>query len=789
MKIERSLQINVAMLAIASNLLFAMGQHDSHLPVLVVVSAVASLWLTDARGWLRLNRLAATVLAVAVFALLARRMFSWDNVDSIRTIARLLVYLQVILLFERKDSRVYWQLIVLSLLLLVVATVFNQGFLFGLLMVVYLFLAISAMALLFLYRESRRHAPAESRPTGASGATSSRRWPLGAEKSFAAGDVDSERIGTHGGRDFLRQLARMGLGTLGFTAVVFFILPRFGQPAWRSPFYQQRRMVGYSGRVELGELGRVVEDPAEVLRIEFAEIGTGRLYPVDGNIYLHGTVLTHYADKTWSLPDAPQWAPRLRAVVEQPPGEIVVQTVAMEPTDRCEVFCVQPFFTLDKRRNLWYDPIRQSLHRAPEACAERFRFRLRTNAFRDGHQKTICPAPSPPYDPESLLQLPRGRLPTLVARADRWMAESGLPESSRMDRARYLANKLRDSDEFHYSLEKQPRDEAIDPIEDFVKNHPRGHCEYFATALTLMLRSQGIPARLIVGYKSDEFNPLGNFFQVRQLHAHTWVEVYLPPDQVPLNETQIAAGKPIWANGAWFRLDPTPGGDAERLGAAGRLLATAGKGVDWLQYAWNNYVMEMDRSRQRRAVYQPLLDWVKDTYQRLTSLEWWKETFRHILSAIDPRNWNLDAWFSWRGGLIGMGICLAAVVFHRIARRLGRRLGAWIGRRRAAQAARTRVDFYQRFLTLLRRRGMRRLVGQTPREFAQAVGARLAAEPAHASLVPLPEQIAEAFYEVRFGRHPLDKGRRETVEQALARLEEALDRRRARPRQKETTAP
>ncbi len=115
-------------------------------------------------------------------------------------------------------------------------------------------------------------------------------------------------------------------------------------------------------------------------------------------------------------------------------------------------------------------------------------------------------------------------LPNLVRLAQTWIDESGLPVEDRVGRARYLERKLSSSGMFSYSLENQNRDPAMDPIEDFLTNHRAGHCEYFATALCLMLRSQHIPARVVVGYRTDEWNQIGQCYQVRQLHAHTWVE-------------------------------------------------------------------------------------------------------------------------------------------------------------------------------------------------------------------------------------------------------------------------
>ncbi len=100
-------------------------------------------------------------------------------------------------------------------------------------------------------------------------------------------------------------------------------------------------------------------------------------------------------------------------------------------------------------------------------------------------------------------------------------------------------------EQFQYSLTGADRNPSIDPIEDFVTEHPQGHCEYFATALTLMLRSQGIPARMVCGFKCDQndWNSAGGYYQVRQLHAHTWVEAYLRPSQLPV---KLEHGKDYW---------------------------------------------------------------------------------------------------------------------------------------------------------------------------------------------------------------------------------------------------
>ena len=146
--------------------------------ILVLVAAIASVWLTDVTGWFRLNRVVAGVVAVVASLVAFHEAFPLDSVVSILAIAQLLVYLQIILLFQHKETRTYWLLIVLSLLQVVVAAVFNQGAAFGLLMVVYLFVALATMTLLLLHREAQHlprragaGAPRRRRPAGDG------RWP------------------------------------------------------------------------------------------------------------------------------------------------------------------------------------------------------------------------------------------------------------------------------------------------------------------------------------------------------------------------------------------------------------------------------------------------------------------------------------------------------------------------------------------------------------------------------------------------------------------------------------
>ncbi|MHC4406434.1 MAG: DUF3488 domain-containing protein, partial [Planctomycetota bacterium] len=274
MYIERMLQINVATMATLGTLLLGMGRGSVALPLLMFVVAVTSLWLTDVAGWVRFNRLSTNVAAVAAFFVFFRDMSGLRGLEQVSAIGNFLVYLQMILMFQEKEVRTYGCLALLSLVQVVVAALFHQPVLFGVLLVVYLLVGLSALVLLFLHRErSRYHQQTRRLPTPAA---EGRRWPLaGQEPAFA--DSTSRYSGQAGvGRELRRRIVGIAVGTLLLTVGFFFILPRWGRQPWRGARSEGIRTVGFSDSITLSELGRIIESPEEVLRVRFSDYQTGR---------------------------------------------------------------------------------------------------------------------------------------------------------------------------------------------------------------------------------------------------------------------------------------------------------------------------------------------------------------------------------------------------------------------------------------------------------------------------------------------------------------------------------
>ena len=147
--------------------------------------------------------------------------------------------------------------------------------------------------------------------------------------------------------------------------------------------------------------------------------------------------------------------------------------------------------------------------------------------------------------------------------------EAGVGASTRERRRARFERYL--GDNMAYSLDFLGRD-ADNPIEDFLFRYKSGHCEYFATAMILMLRSVGIPARLATGFLGAEFNPLEDYYIVRQSNAHAWVEAYFP-------ET------------GWTTIDPTPPSGRPAVETRPTMTLMLRQTWDYLEFRWDRYVM------------------------------------------------------------------------------------------------------------------------------------------------------------------------------------------------------
>jgi len=289
----------------------------------------------------------------------------------------------------------------------------------------------------------------------------------------------------------------------------------------------------------------------------------------------------------------------------------------------------------------------------------------------------------------------------------------------------------------------------------------------------MMLRSQGIPARMAIGYKGGEWNPLGMYYQVQQLHAHAWVEVYLRRDDIPPDEFAADEMPP----GAWLVLDPTEGTQESSTAlAGGRFLARVWQYIDYGQVLWTNYVVGLNFKRQRQGIYEPLAQGVSAAGDNVISPQIWQDRLRAVSNSPVGTfwQWYRRHWFDWRGGLVAAGFCMLALTVYLSALALIALLRRWGFAGMGNADGPPVLEMYRRLERALAARGFHRLPGQTAHEFAVAAGGQLAEDSRHRPVAHLPRRIIEVFHRVRFGGRTLDNVEAEALEHALSELERTL---------------
>lgn len=786
------LSIVMAVMASLSTAMLGMGQGSVVLPAMTLMAAVTSVVFTDLLGWFYLNRIVANLamLLAAFFSLYG--FLESGSQQQLWAIANLLTYVQLVLLFQAKNRRVYGQLAMFSLLQVVVAALLNSGMEFGLLLGLYMVIALFGFVLFFIYREVGRVGMVVPR----------RRWfqvPPPAPDQLEA-EIDGQPViqvverGTALNRRIVsRRIAQPVLAIVSatalFTVVFFYATPRTGGSNWERGL-GGRSLVGFSPEVSFDQMGQLLANPQRVMRVSFTHATTGQAYTVIGEPYLRGVVLTKYVEGQWREEIPSGVMPR--TPLESPPNvrDLVKQDILLEPRGDRRLFSMFPVYRMAQTSNdLRIEPrrrflMRTDLHRN-EDNRDEYRYTVVTTAFRYGSQLPVIPHHSLEtveerqnnYQWLNMRHIDsEEKFPGLIALAQQIVNEKA-PQGNNYERARALETFFLDDKSFQYSLDMNTinarRTRGVDPVEDFVTNHRMGHCEYFASALTLMLRSQNIEARMVIGYRPSEFNYVGNYYIVRQSDAHAWVEAFLRPDEIPdgamYREEQHAGG-------GWLRLDPTPADSQIIAGSQRDLLDRASKSFDYAQWLWSDYVLRLTEQRQREAVLNPLSLDHEISMSNIFSAETWKALAQRTTGT--SLSGMLQSGFNWRGGVAAIVACVLALLAYRTGRYLLPRIPRlrFALRRRIAPLRRrkTAVAFYQRFETALARIGLQRHAAQTQRQFAGQAAAQLGSDPAWAAAADVPHQIVDAFYQVRFGHREPNAREEAEISAQLARLEDLL---------------
>ena len=712
-------------------------------PWLVILCAVAAHAFTDHWDMLVIPRRMAPVLGLSVTAL-----FLWEEsqnfkVDPVMPLGHYLVYLQVIVFFHKKNPFLYWAMLSMSFLQIAIAVLHNNRLTFAFLLVAYMLLGMWTVSQLLLLRDASQ---------------CRNKWD---------GVQARERLWQ---RVFGSLTIAITVLTLAF--LMFLLIPRTGQTAWSESQYLSgpARLTGFDEQIQLGQLGSILESDDEVMRVHVFD-ENDEPFQFSGEPLWRGVALTHYENGLWNryIDLSVRRSPWFRG--PNLPSPYVRQEIRLQTLQRDILFGIRPALSGQTRDRHPLELARQdgTLLRPRTLQAGNLNYTIVSALDAQMEQPSEFTAgrlgARPTYLPDDL----RKSLQTYVANEQLLLPETQTAEQT----CRAFQHHLGDSGLFEYTLDEEIVEPNIDPVLDFLQNRRAGHCEYFASALALMLRSVGLDARVINGFKGGDWNDVGQFYVVRQMHAHSWVEAIVDNPNDPKRKH-------------WITLDPTPGEARRRFVEQVSGTPTMLRQLkDYSRELWATYVLNYNASEQERAVYGRL-----------------RAMFAQLSTVLKRLYFDRAATIQWWGWLIAAGVLAAAVFARRMAARFIRarspvrrqaspgstwgQLGLWrlvIDRARRLLAVfgftgftrSNRIRFYDQLVRLLEACGIEKLPFWTARQHAEQAARVLASHKEWADASTIPAELVKRFYRVRFGHQSLSAYEIDEVERMLATLNEALN--------------
>ena len=710
-------------------------------PLAVAITGIAALLTVDRGPRRGLPRGAANALAVLACLITLVEWFLKPDA-LIPALGHWLVYLQLVKMLLPKTSEDDWFLFLLGLGQVLVGAVISQSDHVGSALFTWAVLTLWVLALFSLHRDALRCAT----------------WP-GSGSPAKAEEPDRDVYPGLLNLPFVLSAFRVTLTTLALGGVIFLAMPRRAGMAARNQGNEgmARHLTGFDDEVQLGQMGEILENDSVVMSVMLYDENERRVSPPPETLW-RGVTMTDYERGRWHRQRRAQTTLPFTALTGR---KMIRQEIKLEASDSPVLFAMRPVLIAE-------GPVRNPvMENRIDGTIFRIDSRSSTYDYRvlsDRDQTLPQPGERAPDAArrESLLRVPETLRPRLESIAGPVVAAIS-PENV-VERARALENHLREG-AFTYTLRMNVVDPNLDPVEDFLVNRKEGHCEFFASALTLLLRSVGIPARMVNGFKGGDWNELAEIVSVRQKHAHSWVEAYVGDQNVPGPESERHPN--------WLVLDPTPGIERERLVASvGGFSTNFRQATDLVRYIWVFYVVGYNPERQRRILYDPI---IKLAGVASRGFRMMGQALRDAASDLLYFQ-NVEQFISLRGLVVSFGAMLILVGLFFALRWGWRRCRRWYrgsGDDPAALAA--GVVFYRRLVQMLAAFGLERPSAETQQEFARRAGVFLTGHGASTEAVAdVPRLVVEAFYQVRFGQSELEPGTLSQLEARLDALESSL---------------
>lgn len=681
--------------------------------------------------------------AITAFAMIFLGFLAYRDLGN--ALVYLTIYLQVYLIVGARSPRDYLWLFLLSFFQVVLAAAITVHLTFFFVLLGFLGLSVIGMA--FLTFERGRISVENSvagvggigRPLAVNGAALQNGRPVNG----------TERKKTGLPRGYAFRSIGLIAAIILLASLFFLAIPRL---AARRVFMRLRpfdpgTVTGFSPTVQAGALGNMVKDRTIVMHAWVRKRNGQRDYRPT-HLRLRGLSLNYFIGV--------RWAPNKWAKNQERPGDRVGPGERF-PFERDPDYTMVLDISQDMTQTKWlFGPPYVDVVNFYRPADLRFNPQLHSFRLTTANQSKIN------YTVQAFIEPP---MPEIVARLQQYR-QSGRTDWTLSEKEHYeytavpkrlvggtemraLAEDLTQGADstleklarisrhfrtnFTYSLEGGSSN-SLYYLKHFLFRHKKGHCEAYAMAMAVLCRMVDIPARVVTGFYTTEYNRVQNFFYVRQCHAHTWCE--------------------IWLDGfGWMTVDPTPPSALREGSRIWAMFAGLADYWDAVNLKWRENVVDFSLTDQ--------LEFLRDLHKYLRNSvvqgDWIGTAFLRLRSSF----WNRGGG---RAGAPGGMIVLLLLAFLVLAWVLivgaQQRRSARALLKRASRLARCPVDFYVHILRVLATAGWQMQPDQTPAEFAVQVAR---ANPELERFV----DITGTYYRVRFASDELQPEERNLAEQFL----------------------
>jgi len=521
------------------------------------------------------------------------------------------------------------------------------------------------------------------------------------------------------GRTFLAVTCLLSVPIFIFTAALFVVFPRVELSLLLLNRGSAGRMIGFSDRVDLGQVGALRTDTRLAMRIEMPD--TDPNPPKRIALHLRGTALDAYDGRAWTQSTSRRLSvPTHEGVIglnsRPDPSADPTMKIELEPIDPPVIFLPRGARGIRIKSRGRLPGESSGALRGPEG---EYRYHstdgrgLNYEVFVGDASKPTFRAPLTEEDLRRYLDLPNGLPDRIGELAKTWTEGLETPK----DKANAIRRMLRKDGGYAYGLSSKSGD-AERPLDHFLFVSKNGHCEFYSTAMAIMLRTVGVPTRNVTGFVGASYNRFGEFYVVRQGDAHSWVEVYL-------------GGR------GWVTYDPTPAGGARpRAGVDdGELITFLRDLIEASSQRWDRHVIGYDLEQQMNL----LEDVRKDGTLDRSGVSRWSK--RRIVIAI--------------GAILLVG---AAAAYFQLRRRRRATAAARTARPTSSNAI-TAIALYEGLEAAMGAQGVGRSPAVPPLKHAESLVAS-----GHPLGIEI-EALTGIYLAARFGRSAIDDDARKEFEQ------------------------